>query len=242
MKFNLKTFAVILTLSTLGLGCASVTARTPANLDKTRDLIISLDPGTWCYAVYQGKNTQVTPTIIEIKTSVNEQCHVEPRKTATLGRDISLELINADSQRSNGLDNNLHRLPQVSFEVAPLTTMQLLVGSDGSTNQWPIVEMKNGTVKFFVERSSARSMGGTWNENSRTFLDLPQELENIVNDFAKGNGPVIIIIRYEVQEGKKGLNAVNVKLSSLMNKNFLYLTRFRNSARISGMRPFDQTL
>ena len=54
--------------------------------------------------------------------------------------------------------------------------------------------------------------------NSGTFLELPNELADIVLDAAKGKGSVIIVIRDEVQEGKKGLNAVNVKLASLMNK------------------------
>ena len=161
MKFNLNTLAVILTLSTFGVGCASTTTRTPASLDKPKDLIISIEPGTWCYAVYQGKNSQVSPTIIEIKTAANEQCKTDPRMATPLGRDISLELINPESQRNNIVDADLHRPPRWSFEVAPLTTMQLLIGRDGSTNQWPIVEMKNGVVKFFNERSSSGSMGGT---------------------------------------------------------------------------------
>ena len=243
MKFNLKSFAVILTVSTLGFGCASPVTRVPASYDAMKGtssdkrITVSLDPGTWCYAIYQGSNAKDLTTVVEIKSAVNDQCPSDPRATATLGRDISLELITVAT-------DSLHRPPLVMFEVAPVTTTQLLAGPDGSTNQWPIVQMKNGVVKFYNDARSAGSMGGTatkdsmkngvvkfYNDakragstggmtggNSGIFLELPNELADIVLDAAKGKGSVIIIIRDEVQEGKKGLNAVNVKLASLMNK------------------------
>ena len=228
MKLNFKTFTAFLIVSGLGFSCASPTTRMPASHDKlmgtghtqsdfnlggrTKDLIVSLSQGTWCYAVYQGGNGKDSTSIIEIKSAVNDQCNTDTRKTATLGSDISLELM----MKECCSPGEIHRPPLVIFQVAPVTTTQLLTGPDGSTNQWPIVQMKNGVVKFYNDRRSTNVIGGP-STDSRTLLELPIEFEDIVNDAAKGNGPVIIIIRDEIQEGKKGLNAVNVKLAALVN-------------------------
>ena len=242
MKFTLKAFAVILTVSTFGFGCASPTTRTPASSEaitfgreklkgiaktqgdfnlsgRTKDLTVSLSQGTWCYAVYQGGNAKDSTSVIEIKSAVNDQCNTDSRQTASLGSDISLELINPESQRNQ----DIHRPPLGPYVVAPVTTMQLLAGPDGSTNQWPVLAMKNGVVKFYNDRTSGNSMSGAtpkdsmkngvvkfYNQRSRsdsmgagpsgdsqTILELPEEFEDIVNDAAKGNGSVIVTLRDE---------------------------------------------
>src|SRR5207245_299329 len=95
------------------------------------------------------------------------------------------------------------------IEVVPVSTLELLAFADGSAGQWPVQLMKKGTVKFFNESKVTHDK---YLENGRFLLSLPQELQNLVDDAAKGSSHVIIILR-EVQEGKKGLNAVNVKLA-----------------------------
>jgi cold shock CspA family protein len=77
--------------------------------------------------------------------------------------------------------------------------------------------MKNGTVKFFNETKREVSvhvsgLGGEIRENDHIFL-LPRELQRIVDEARLKGGRVFILIQFEVQEGKKGLNAVNVKLA-----------------------------
>ena len=62
--------------------------------------------------------------------------------------------------------------------------------------------MKKGTVKFFNE---SKGFGFITEENSKT--DYFVHISGLVDEIKDGD-----VVEFELTEGKKGLNAVNVKL------------------------------
>lgn len=158
---------------------------------------ISLGSGSWCYVVYEGGNPKAPSVFVEISTAVDDQCDNKSKSTL-LGKEMVLSLVEAGKQ---------------ALTVSPASTMELISSGDGSTNQWPIQAMKNGVVKFYnktVQGNSSDPVLPSDRDNAQ--LILPQELRDLIEDSARKADRVFIILR-EVAKGKKGLNAVNVKLS-----------------------------
>lgn len=199
----MKTISARSVLIILSLTYASIVSA--ASLNTTRRNIkhhqmISLDNGSWCYVVYERGNPKAPSKLIEISTSVNGKCGSDLKAIAALGQEMALTL--------------KEDLPQNTLiKVEPITISQLMVFADGSTNQWPLRLMKNGVVKFFNEAKKDYSTDPYVEDSQRSvLLNLPSELKKVIDEAAKDDAHVLIIIR-DVQEGKKGLNAVNVKLA-----------------------------
>lgn len=63
--------------------------------------------------------------------------------------------------------------------------------------------MKNGTVKFFVD---SKGYGFITDDDSKT--DYFVHISGLVDEVKEGDK-----VSFELKEGKKGMNAVNVKLA-----------------------------
>ena len=165
-----------------------------------KNYAISLDSGVWCYSVFERGDPKAPIRIIEVQSSIDNQCEGESLKQVPLAKEVLVEVLNSKRQKLAGEE----------LEVLPLSAIQLSSISDGSTNQWPLMRMKKGVVKFFNETKGRYASDPYAEDTVRFFLDLPSELRSVVDESFKGASRVIIILR-EIQEGKKGLNAVNVK-------------------------------
>ncbi len=164
--------------------------------------VISLNPGTWCYAVYETGDPKAPTVILEIATPKGGGDCDDKDDSRLLAKEMSLQLDRGELGKRKS-----------SYEVGPLSTIGLLRSADGSTNQWPMLKMKNGTVKFFNDTKRFRD--DPYVEDAARLsiqLELPTELQVILEEAGIKAEQVIIILK-EVQEGKKGLNAVNVKLA-----------------------------
>src|SRR5665647_2326437 len=167
-----------------------------ASINTTRSNIkhpsISLDPGVWCYSVYEGGSPKAPSVVVEITTSVDDKCD-ESLKSALVTTEISLLVIDHDRLYS----------AKASYDVRPVSTMELLSSADGSTNQWPLRMMQNGTVKFFNNsKKYATDPYVEDSEKAAVQLELPSELQDLLEESSRDAEHVIIILR-EVQQGKK---------------------------------------
>ncbi len=162
--------------------------------------VISLNPGTWCYAVYEAGDPKAPTVLLEISTPEGNDCD-DKDESRLVTKEISLQLDRGELGKRKS-----------SYEVSALSTIKV-IGADGSTNQWPLLKMKNGTVKFFD--SSKRFRDDPYAEDATRLsiqLELPSELQIILEEACLNAEKVIIILK-EVQDKKKGLEAVNVKLA-----------------------------
>jgi hypothetical protein len=197
-SISARSVLIILSLSYASIVSAASINTTRSNIKHHQ--MISLDRGNWCYVVYERGNPKAPSKLIEISTAIDGKCDVDLKVTAQLGQEMAL-ILKED-------------LPQNSLiKVEPITITQLMVFADGSTNQWPLMLMKNGVVKFFNEAKKDYSTDPYVEDTQKSvLLNLPSELKKVIDEAAKDEAHILIIIR-DVKEGKKGLNAVNVKLA-----------------------------
>lgn len=202
-------FAFSITMNKLSLftGFFFIFAFTSAQAASGTATLLSLTQGTYNYAVYAQKDENSGSTIyIEIA-----EAPVNASKASAVGSipfvggalrsDVSLEV---------GAGEVLNH-PEL-FAVAPLSTIETLAG-DGTENQPGIQFMKKGVVKFFNDEKQRRHPGKIDGQAKGLYLLLSDEFEKIVTEARTNSNRVIIIIRLKVENGKKGLNAVNVKLA-----------------------------
>jgi CspA family cold shock protein len=181
--------------------------------------ILSLNDGTYSYSVSERKlNGSHTGDVIikgsAVKTVPSEvitylEIVEEPTDSGIASEALMTQLVlevAADGPNNN--DGIIRVLPKTALD---------LVADDGGKDPGPVNKMRNGTVKFFNESKKevfvhVSGLKEEIRENDHIFL-LPQELQIIVDEARLKGGRVFILIQFEVQEGKKGLNAVNVKLA-----------------------------
>lgn len=192
--------SVLIILSLIYVSIASGASINTTRSNIKHHQMVSLDNGSWCYVVYERGNPKAPSKLVEISTSIDGKCDDDLKATAALGQEMALTL-------KEDLPQNL------LIKVEPITISQLMVFADGSTNQWPLRLMKKGVVKFFNEAKKDFSTDPYVEDTQRSvLLNLPSELKKVIDEAAKEDAHMLIIIR-DVKEGKKGLNAVNVKLA-----------------------------
>ena len=181
--------------------------------------ILSLNDGTYSYSVSEQKsNGSHTGDVIikgsAVKTVPSEvttylEIVQEPTDsgiaTEALMTQLVLEVAADSPKNSDGITRVLAK-----------TALDLVADGAGK-DPGPVNKMSKGTVKFFNESKKevfvhVSGLIDAIRENDHIFL-LPQELQIIVDEARLRGGRVFILIQFEVQEGKKGLNAVNVKLA-----------------------------
>ncbi|MGK5088428.1 hypothetical protein WDW86_12790 [Bdellovibrionota bacterium FG-2] len=99
-------------------------------------------------------------------------------------------------------------------EVVPISVLDALADAS-SKNSSALKRMHKGTVKFSNESKGLAFLAfpaiDPKDAATNMFLTLPAELQKMA-DVAQMKGiRIIVIIQYPLKEGKKGLNAVNMK-------------------------------
>ena len=141
---------------------------------------------------------QVTTWIGLVETPIN--IGKAPNAPAPLYTDVIFE-VNAGGAK----------LPPELSRVVPRSAMDAIAGAAGGVGT-PVTRMKNGTVKFFNDRREIFVHAtGLQDRSEELYLALPEEVQALVNEAIVRGDHVLIVFR--IQEGKKGLNAVNVKLA-----------------------------
>ena len=198
-----------LTLLTFAL---SIFASVLATAGQSKVEVLSLNDGTYTYSVSEQKSNGSHNGDINIKRSplttyveIVEQPNGSGIASQALMAQLVLEVA-ADSPKN---DNGINR-------VLPKTTLEQLA-DDSGTDPGPVNRMNTGTVNFFNESKKelfvhVSGLTDQIRENDHIFL-LPPELQKIVDEARLKGNRVLILLQFEVAEGKKGLNAVNVKLA-----------------------------
>lgn len=193
LKSQAFTLAAILSAMTLSMPSAHAEQR------DSEALSITPSSGAFQYSVYESVSEDkeaMTTTYIEISDSEST--------AQDLTMDMALQL--QDEGNVKALDGN---------PVLLMASRDLIAyGARGGTMKL----MKTGTVKFFNESQKGKKIyvgNLPFSATDQRVLVLPEELQMTVNEAKpmapRDNRKVIIILR--LQSGKKGLNAVNVKLA-----------------------------
>lgn len=184
--------------------------------------LISLDPGAYSYAVrerlncmrdtkpsdqYESNCSKQAITYLEI-VNANSQAETGSASAGTaigsipIVGGVLLEVVNNDTWNQPGLS-------QVSSK-SPLEAI-----SEGGSG---IELKKTGSITVHADEASrivniikeikARTQT---DDTDALILAIPAELQRIVDEARANRNRVIIIIQGNMREGKKGLNAVNVK-------------------------------
>ena len=217
MKLMILGFLSVLTL-TWGMVPAF------AQGEKGAVVIISLRPGTYEYSVYTKKTLggsvggdvdthgsaqrdpgAMTTTYIKI---------VEP--PIDVGRSVSASAIGSipfvggvlSDLILNVSDSNMNQPGMIP--VSPSSMLEALL-ADGGGNSGDLQLMKKGTVKFFNDEKIHKISGQLDGMTNKAYFVLPDEAKKLVAEALIISDRVVIII--ETQAGKKGPNAVNVKLA-----------------------------
>lgn len=96
-------------------------------------------------------------------------------------------------------------------QVNPTSMIEALV-AEGAGNHSGVQLMSKGKVKWFNDQRRRKIIGNLdGKDNHRVYLALPDEVDKLLDEAIETSNRVIIIIR--IQQGKKGPNAVNVKLA-----------------------------
>lgn len=186
--------------------------------------IISLDQGTYLYSVYArkiihggstgGDTDRRTDVQQEASSSITTYIEIVESPMGTdkspavsaIGSipfvggvlsDLILEVDNTDVWNQLGL-----------IQVNPTSMIEVLA-AEGAGNHSGLQLMTKGKVKFFNDEKRRKVIGS--NQREGVYLVLPEEVKEVVDEILVNGNRVFIIIR--TQEGKKGPNAVNVKLA-----------------------------
>jgi cold shock CspA family protein len=193
LKFNSFTLASIMIAATLSMPMAF------AESGESEALSITPSSGALKYSVYESvaeDKEATTTTYIEISDS----------ETTEQALTMDMALMLQDEKGVKALDGN---------PTALLSGRDLI---EYGAHAGAMKLMKTGTVKFFNESKKGKKIyvgNLPFSSTDERILILPEELQMTVNEAKpmspRENRKVIIILR--LQSGKKGLNAVNVKLA-----------------------------
>lgn len=161
-------------------------------------MTVSLDGGLWCYSVFQGGDPKAPTVILEISNSVNDKCD-DSLESGLVTKEMSLSIVDRERRFE----------AKSLYDVRPLSTLRLLSATaDGSTNQWPLLRMKKGTVKFFNEsKGFGRYATDPYAEDTGVQLQLPVELQKVLEESGRDAEHVAVVLR-EIQDAKKSVLSI----------------------------------
>ncbi len=210
-----KKLTVFITFFALALSVSAQAADKKQINDNIAQVHLSLDPGTYSYSLDMRDEAGVTTAYFKLvetpinlgKTAVSAAIGSIPFAGGVLAGAVSSESIfEILSEKAKGAAPHMDGIN----EVVPLSALVLADAS--AKNSSELKRMKTGTVKFFNEsKGLAFPALDPKDLGTHMFLTLPAELQKMADEAQMKGIRVILILQFEIQEGKKGLNAVNVK-------------------------------